>query len=125
MTLNRHQFEQAAKHFRAGRLTLSDFADQLFPRATEDSPGPTDSYEECSAKMKEYEQLFQTAPEAALIKMVDFYMVASSTTNHEVSDAIELWIQGEMTPGVRDYISKKVKELEVVPKKYRAWLELH
>ncbi len=28
--MNRHQFEQAAKHFRAGRLTLSDFSDQMF-----------------------------------------------------------------------------------------------
>lgn len=28
--MNRHQFEQAAKHFRAGRLTLSDFSDQVF-----------------------------------------------------------------------------------------------
>ena len=35
MTLNRHQFEQAAKHFRAGRLTLSDFANQLFPKPDE------------------------------------------------------------------------------------------
>lgn len=33
MPLNRHQFEQAAKHFRAGRLTLIDFADQLFPKS--------------------------------------------------------------------------------------------
>lgn len=29
--MNRHQFEQAAKHFRAGRLTLSDFSAQVFP----------------------------------------------------------------------------------------------
>jgi NAD(P)H-hydrate epimerase len=29
--MNRHQFEQAAKHFRAGRLTLTDFSAQVFP----------------------------------------------------------------------------------------------
>ncbi|MEM7455180.1 MAG: NAD(P)H-hydrate dehydratase [Planctomycetota bacterium] len=29
--MNRHQFEQAAKSFRAGRITISQFAEMLFP----------------------------------------------------------------------------------------------
>lgn len=42
MTLNRHEFEQAAKHFRAGRLTLKDFSDQLFPKS-ETAPPASDA----------------------------------------------------------------------------------
>lgn len=44
--MNRHQFEQAAKHFRAGRLTLSDFSAQVFP---EQHPG-TDNQDEKSSE---------------------------------------------------------------------------
>lgn len=44
--MNRHQFEQAAKHFRAGRITLSDFSAKMFPQQHPDSSAPSGSESE-------------------------------------------------------------------------------
>ena len=81
------------------------------------------NYDECSAKMQELEQLFKAAPDSALKSMIDLFGDASKAMNHEVCDAIGLWIQREMEQQQREYLLKKSEDLEALARIYRGWLD--
>ena len=81
------------------------------------------NYDECSAKMQELEQLFKRDPDTALKSMADLYSDASNARNHEVCDAIGLWMQNEMKQSVREYLVEKTEDLEALARIYRGWLE--
>ena len=82
------------------------------------------NHDECNAKMQELERLFKTDPDTALKSMVDLWEDASSARNHEVCDAIGLWVQGEMRQSLREYLVKKSEDLEALARYYRGLLEL-
>ncbi len=81
------------------------------------------NYDECNTKMQELEQLFEVDPGTALKSMTDLYSDASNAMNHEVCDAIGLWMQHEMKQSLREYLVKKSEDLEALARIYRGWLE--
>ena len=81
------------------------------------------NYDECNAKMRELEQLFKIDPDTALKSMIELFYDADNVRNHEVADAIGLWVQGEMKPNLREYIVKKSEDLEALVRVYRGWLD--
>ena len=81
-------------------------------------------YQECSSKQTELEELFQSDPDKALIGMMDLYAEASNAMNHEVCDAVGIWLCREMTETAREYLSQKAEKTEDLglAKKFREWL---
>ena len=81
------------------------------------------NHDECNAKMQELEQLFKNDPDTALMSMIDLYDDAGNAMNHEVCDAIGVWVQGEMKPHLREYLAKKSEDFEALARVYRGWLD--
>ena len=81
-------------------------------------------YIKITEALKEYEDLYDEDAELALKKMIDLYPIASKIYNHEVCDAIDLWINESKDAKLVSYLMKKITENNFLNSKYHKWIEL-
>lgn len=65
-------------------------------------------YKSISNKLEEYELLFETEPNLALKKMIDLYPFASELFNHEVCDAIHIWLYNYADNDIKIYLLERI-----------------
>jgi hypothetical protein len=81
-----------------------------------------EDYELVQRKMDTYEELYETHPTQALILMIDLFPLASKSFNHEVSDAIDIWVQSYINKEVVDYLQTKILLEDEYKKYYSVWI---
>ena len=81
------------------------------------------NYAAVSAELRQAEALFESKQILALRQMVDLYAQASQALNHEVADAIELWIYENPRLDIVDYIKTKIGQSNAVNHVYLKWID--
>jgi hypothetical protein len=79
-------------------------------------------YQEITILFSEYEQLFEQDPVNALKKMIDLYARADEVYNHEVADAIDMWIHANINDETVKYLKTKIIKNDNLNKIYSGWI---
>lgn len=80
------------------------------------------SYQEISDLLSAYEELFADHPDQALKKMIDLYPSADEVFNHEIADAIELWVHENINNELVVYLQNKIGENKNLNRVYTNWI---
>lgn len=72
--------------------------------------------------MDKLEDLYEINPDEAIIGMINLYSKASEVYNHEVCDAIDLWIYETKNKNVLDYLDKISAVNPTLNKQYKKWI---
>ncbi len=81
-------------------------------------------YKKISRLFSEYELLFEKDPNSALKKMIDLLPLADEIYNHEVTDAIDIWINENINQEIVEYLKNKINRNNNLNKKYNNWILL-
>lgn len=65
-------------------------------------------YKNISNKLEDYESIFDTEPNLSLKKMIDLYPFAAELFNHEVCDAIHIWLYNYADNDIKIYLAEKI-----------------
>jgi hypothetical protein len=82
-----------------------------------------DEYNKISLKLGECEELYENNSIQALKNMIDLYEPASEVFNHDVCDAIDIWLSTSDHQEILDYLKSKLDENTDIGNHYVGWIE--
>lgn len=81
-----------------------------------------DEYNLVTEEMSRIEDLVEKDIVLALKEMISLYFRASKVCNHEVCDAINLWIYELKNPIIVEYLNEKIKENNAKNTQFQKWI---
>lgn len=79
-------------------------------------------YQKVTTLFSECEDLFEQEPITALKMMIDLYAEADKVFNHEVADAIDLWVNDNINDEIVKYLQSKIIKNNNIDRIYSNWI---